>query len=483
MLEIQESRRLSISKVFSHPWLTCNGFQPLVRQVESSKPSIDNAIVSYMTSVVGFNENDVIQSVTEGKLNASYATYHLLKQHMFHRPRGVDSPVVTDRKDVTSGTQGRPPNSWPEFEDTRSSLSQTPNSQNSQTTCDRPSRINTCEGNGKFAQNSETSDVSNSYKDCIKHLKAVRGNTSNMTMLGKHFAAISKVDDQNIQTDQSYLDSKIKLPSLNLNKSVSKCQPSHSKGTVRNHLAKNGSLNPSTNHNHLKTDKNVVLKPMIQSSKNISERINICGKSFRDNKDSIGDGPGVEDDFSNTERKHTLQRAALLHRELFEDLQANPPPAPPNTAHGDRPVEEHFEGPILDYQPSLDQEGTVNSMSNSASQLSLLDASECEKLSLLMQQGLRLAKETMTRGYRPLGMSFVAPLSSPKTLTNRYPDSISRRMIGSITTNFSKYTEVCEHFRLQSELWLSVRKILEHCVTRRIRVLSFNLFSVENNGK
>ncbi|XP_076444780.1 uncharacterized protein LOC143282838 [Babylonia areolata] len=85
LLEVQESRRLSITDTLNQSWLTCQHSQPIARFPPVSQappPDVDTDVVRYMSGVFRFSQSDVIHSVTERKLNAASATYHLLKRHM-----------------------------------------------------------------------------------------------------------------------------------------------------------------------------------------------------------------------------------------------------------------------------------------------------------------------------------------------------------------------------------------------------------------
>lgn len=82
MLAVDFHYRITIEDVLSHSWIMEDHVTPLVtRQPPIGKlyPHVPKtAVVSYMTSVFNFIEDDIFYSVMERKMNAVAATYHLL---------------------------------------------------------------------------------------------------------------------------------------------------------------------------------------------------------------------------------------------------------------------------------------------------------------------------------------------------------------------------------------------------------------------
>ncbi|XP_053396268.1 uncharacterized protein LOC123550921 isoform X2 [Mercenaria mercenaria] len=82
MLCVDFHYRIPIEDVLSHSWIMENHQTPLItRQPPIGKlyPHVPKAaVVSYMTTVYNFIEDDVFYSVMERKMNAVAATYHLL---------------------------------------------------------------------------------------------------------------------------------------------------------------------------------------------------------------------------------------------------------------------------------------------------------------------------------------------------------------------------------------------------------------------
>lgn len=82
MLAVDVNFRITVEDMLTHPWIMEDHETPLItRQPPIGKlyPHIPKtAIVSYMTTVFNFLEDDIFYSVIERKMNAVAATYHLL---------------------------------------------------------------------------------------------------------------------------------------------------------------------------------------------------------------------------------------------------------------------------------------------------------------------------------------------------------------------------------------------------------------------
>ncbi|KAL4232879.1 hypothetical protein ACF0H5_007566 [Mactra antiquata] len=82
MLAVDPSIRITVEEILTHSWLQQNQQMPVInRQPPLGKlyPHVPKtAIVTYMTTVFNFLEDDVLYSVIERKMNAVAATYHLL---------------------------------------------------------------------------------------------------------------------------------------------------------------------------------------------------------------------------------------------------------------------------------------------------------------------------------------------------------------------------------------------------------------------
>ena len=72
MLEVHESRRLSLDELFVHPWLTGPKEQPIRRvpvvPKKVNENTVDSGIVKYMCTMFRFSERDVMTSVKQRKL-------------------------------------------------------------------------------------------------------------------------------------------------------------------------------------------------------------------------------------------------------------------------------------------------------------------------------------------------------------------------------------------------------------------------------
>ncbi|GFO40687.1 hormonally up-regulated neu-associated kinase [Plakobranchus ocellatus] len=82
MLEVHESRRISLDDILTHPWLTGPEAEAIKRvppvPKKLSELAVDNSIVKYICTMFRFSERDVITSVVERKLTPAAATYHIL---------------------------------------------------------------------------------------------------------------------------------------------------------------------------------------------------------------------------------------------------------------------------------------------------------------------------------------------------------------------------------------------------------------------
>ncbi|GFR92596.1 hypothetical protein ElyMa_002622700 [Elysia marginata] len=87
MLEVHESRRLSLDEVLIHPWLTrpisgdiqlqpVKRVPPVLKQL--NEYCVDFGVVKYICTMYRFSEREVVTSVLGRKLTPAAATYHIL---------------------------------------------------------------------------------------------------------------------------------------------------------------------------------------------------------------------------------------------------------------------------------------------------------------------------------------------------------------------------------------------------------------------
>lgn len=82
MLAVDPSFRITVEELLVHPWIQENHTTPLLTRqppIGQLYPHVPKtAIVTYMTTVFNFIEDEIFYSVIERKMNAVAATYHLL---------------------------------------------------------------------------------------------------------------------------------------------------------------------------------------------------------------------------------------------------------------------------------------------------------------------------------------------------------------------------------------------------------------------
>lgn len=118
MLSVEVTFRIPAEEMLVHPWILEDHDSPLLtRQPPVGKlyPHVPKtAIVSYMTTVFNFLEDDIYYSVIERKMNAVAATYHLLLKRFdsgIHLTGiSVNNPNSLKVQQVKSGTEIRAPN-------------------------------------------------------------------------------------------------------------------------------------------------------------------------------------------------------------------------------------------------------------------------------------------------------------------------------------------------------------------------------------
>lgn len=83
MLCVDPRYRISMDELLNHPWVLGPEMEAVLRQPPLTQlhPTVPKSpIVSYMTNVFNFIEDDIYCSVIERKMNAIAATYHLLQR-------------------------------------------------------------------------------------------------------------------------------------------------------------------------------------------------------------------------------------------------------------------------------------------------------------------------------------------------------------------------------------------------------------------
>lgn len=81
MLCVDVNYRITIEDLLTHDWITVDSQitrQPPIGKLYTQVPK--TGVVSYMTTVFNFTEDDIFYSVMERKMNAVGATYHLLQK-------------------------------------------------------------------------------------------------------------------------------------------------------------------------------------------------------------------------------------------------------------------------------------------------------------------------------------------------------------------------------------------------------------------
>nr|KAG5711165.1 hypothetical protein BaRGS_004809 [Batillaria attramentaria] len=361
-------------------------------------PSVDTAIVRYMTTMFRFSESDVIHSVTDRKLNASSATYHLLKRNM-------------ERQKLSSseGSLGAGDDACAEDTSSRNSdrLTSARTSQSlggSVRTVSDYSSSDTkeCRTSGK---NGEAQDVNN-YKQCILYLKEAR---HGMFMNGRAFTklrrdnvvgAVAASLDHN-QYDEVRVGSH-KLPFLNQHKGLHSFGQQLSQGQTSVSQLPTQTL---TQFPHPHPHGGEVTRHLVQPASSQDVRLNVFGKSALK---SQGQGQGGRQG----DRSGSV---AVNGNTTLYWSQPPPPPPPPNTAHGRRSSR---------HQIALSDPGPHSPRSyGTLTPPSLKDPFGRDTWRTVYQQEVRVAGENEARQQRTPGVAFVAPLSSPKALTSRQTES------------------------------------------------------------
>ena len=425
---MQESRRLSICDLLQQSWLTCNRNQPIARYPPVSKappPVVDTNVVRYMTTMFRFSESDVIHSVTERKLNASSSTYHLLKRHM----EGQCSSAAGER----SAARGESRDSRvTEFSEVvsgcpvlRAHILPPGGERGSQE--ERGDSGGGVEGAAKVEAGAGR--VASSYKQCILYLKEARGGFG---LTGRSLT--------HLQRDAVTGDSVAprKLPLLNAHRhSVPPAYPLSNLHPHPHHHHHGAGAPPALPHASQQCHDGA--RHFVQPLPNHDLRLNVMGRPALKGRDG-GAGRGPEDRgqgrgqvgdpaagssaFSNS--SSSSKHAPAAAPAVADSSKPLPPPAPPNTAQGARVTLEQSAGSSEHQRESGSRPSSASWPRSDSSPLDPFGRDTWR--AGLKLEGLRLAGEDEARQHRKSGgVAFIAPLSSPKALTNRAETVAGRR--------------------------------------------------------
>ena len=410
LLEVQESRRLSITDVLHQSWLTLNRSQPITRYPAIAKappPVVDTSVVRYMSTMYRFSESDVIYSVTERKLNASSSTYHLLKRHMVAERRTESERSEVEDRDSAgaaerseSGTDGRR-SLRSQVSEVRSQIFPPPSHRS------EPAK----EGGGGGGERKGggnpwgSRQQPSSYKECILYLKEARhGLTLNGRSLVNHHHHLPPHLVLDTLAKSSHAN---KLPLLNLQRHHLPLHHPHPHPV-------NGTLaDPAP-------DGGVGGRPHLLLSTPIHDlRLNVLGRPALQGGKERGKGSGTGEGGGAGDPSLTNYPGG-----------AKPPPPPPNTAQGSRVSQDQSSTSSLHRQDDLrciSPAARPSSADSSRAESSLKDPFGYDTWRALFQPEVRAAAGADSEArYRPgngAGMSFVQPLSVPKALTAREENS------------------------------------------------------------
>ncbi|XP_046574780.1 carbon catabolite-derepressing protein kinase-like [Haliotis rubra] len=104
LLEPFESKRITMDDLLTHPWLTKDGRAPVPRQPQVLKVTpepVDTNIVRYLSQYFGFNERELLYSVSERKVDSASAAYLLMVKGV---EEGFILPGMMARSDSTTST-------------------------------------------------------------------------------------------------------------------------------------------------------------------------------------------------------------------------------------------------------------------------------------------------------------------------------------------------------------------------------------------
>ncbi|XP_048240387.1 hormonally up-regulated neu tumor-associated kinase-like [Haliotis rufescens] len=105
LLEPFESKRIMMDDLLTHPWLTNDGHSTVPRHPQVLKvtpEAVDINVVRYLSQYFGFNESELLYSVSERKVDSASAAYLLMVKGV---EEGFILPHMTARSDSTTSTQ------------------------------------------------------------------------------------------------------------------------------------------------------------------------------------------------------------------------------------------------------------------------------------------------------------------------------------------------------------------------------------------
>ncbi|KAK7107697.1 uncharacterized protein [Littorina saxatilis] len=432
LLEVQESRRLSITDLLHQSWVTCNGNQPIPRFLPIAKappPCVDTNVVRYMTTMFRFGESDVIHSVTERKLNASSATYHLLKRH-------TESQNSTEERTAAVEGDIRATSRYSKATDRSEVLSEGRQNLRPHVLINNRSQNQDADGGVGGNSNGNSHNPSN-YKECILYLKEAR---CGISLSGRSLAKLQKdigtVDV--VAASSKSRDALLhKLPLLNSQR--------HPLG---NSLHGNGGTSGQC-YDSMRQYLHPVPSPDV--------RLNVMGRPVLKRRGIKGESLGSGDrGRSSTDTENNL---TVIDRPEAKNLSSNSnynrvsvnlsslgipkaPPVPPNTAQGARFYQ--------DQQISLRRDSSPrSSVSSPRLESSLQDPFNSDTWRNVSRHDPRLSAESEAQyGGGPGSVAYVGPLSSPKALTNREENETAKkhkyflvRQLGSETIHRRNFRE------------------------------------------
>ncbi|KAK0059076.1 serine/threonine-protein kinase HSL1 [Biomphalaria pfeifferi] len=310
LLEHQEGRRINAEELLSHPWMTQPEGRPVSRVATVPKrlpeSAINTAIVKYMCSVYGFNENDVISSVVEKKLTAVAATYNILKDGVENDQITIALTNHTLNQDTPSAVK-KSSSTLPRL-DTRI-LSGTSSATNEHWR-ENVTETDTMSNNLK-SESQQDRKLSETYKSCILVLKRAR---------------------QHIRHGDLHLD-----PHNNVDYVVVGKSPRHSRGSILS------CLSPHAGNGHTTT---LTLPPIAANHLALSGNLRYVRGEAHDRKHQIHlDRQGVSQLDVKGVSPSLFDRSSLTHAgSVSTNLYAfnqgyiasgNPPPPPPPSTFGD----------------------------------------------------------------------------------------------------------------------------------------------------
>lgn len=388
LLEIQESSRLTITDVLKHSWITCNGNKAITRHPEVAKAppiAIDTSIVKCMTTMFGFNESDVLHSITARKLNASSATYYLLKRRLDggHRLNGTQLAGDVGNKLAVPSFLG--------FD-----LPQ--RSQNLK-------EADVVSEQGKDNSNNKICEGAKDYKECILCLREAR--LKKLALFGNSPSS-SHSGLGELSNRRSSLP---KLPSLST--SFASLGSNH-----HLHQARSRQTTPSD-----------AVRTSVYPAVTHNIHLNVSGMSpFQGKKTPSGSDRSSVTLFP-SKHVHVVTSSHATDVSL--------PPPPPNTAYGARGRE---------WRPSASDPNPVGSHHNPekvspGSASTLKDPFGCSHDSWNRQQEEGGEKEAKNRKW--VGVSFLGPMSSRKALMRRADDRFGKSqghsVLKQIADDLSKF--------------------------------------------